>query len=42
MDKSEKLYEKAFVVLSEKVKKTFGEFEDSLKASRSAAADDNW
>ena len=41
-DRRKKLYEKAFVVLSEKVKKTLGEFEESIKASRSAAADDNW
>lgn len=41
-DRRKKLYEKAFVVLSEKVKKTLKEFEESLKASRSAAADDNW
>ena len=41
-DRRKKLYEKAFVVLSEKIKKTLGELEDALKASRSAAADDNW
>ena len=41
-DRRKKLYEKAFVVLSEKVKKTLGEFEEALKAARSTAVDDNW
>lgn len=41
-DRRKKLYEKAFVALSEKVQKTLGELENSLKAARSAAADDNW
>ena len=41
-DRRKKLYEKAFVVLSEKVQKTLGDFEHSLKAARSASADDNW
>ena len=44
-DRRKKLYEKAFVVLSEKVKKTLGELENSLKAARSSAAsatEDNW
>ena len=41
-DRRKKLYEKAFVVLSEKVKKTLREFEETLNVSRSAAADDNW
>lgn len=41
-DRRKKLYEKAFVVLSEKVEKTLKEFEESIKASRSSAVDDNW
>lgn len=41
-DRRKKVYEKAFVVLSEKVQKTLGEIEDAIKAARSAAADDNW
>ena len=41
-DRRKKLYEKAFVVLSEKVQKTLGEFEHSLKAAGSAAVNDNW
>lgn len=41
-EKSENLYEKAFVVLSEKVQKTLGEFEHSLKAAGSATVNDNW
>ncbi|MCH5178427.1 MAG: DUF4468 domain-containing protein [Prevotellaceae bacterium] len=41
-DRRKKLYEKAFVVLSEKVKKTLNEFANSLKASRSAATNDDW
>ena len=42
VEEYEKKQSEDFVVLSEKVKKTLGELENSLKAVCSSAANDNW